>query len=131
MKKKKVIFWGVITVSVIFVFNIIHGFLGGGHGRGRAGMGQAAGLGPQGGFGGHHQFMGGSHFGGGFPWLAVLIGLGILVLLVRWFRKKSKTSAMNEFLDTAFVSSQKPIMNQNATILDQWEKNVTNKKENE
>ncbi len=141
MKKKKIIFWGVIAAAVIFGFNLLHellegngrfsGGMSGGHGRGPAEMGQAGGFGPHGGFGGHHQFMAGPHFGGGIPWLAILVGLVILVLFVRWFKNKAKTSSMNEFIDTALVSSQTPVMTQNARILDQWEKDITNKKENE
>src|SRR3954454_20933986 len=130
MNKKKVIFWGVIITSVIMVFNFLHGLLGGhrgfaggqrGHGRGTGEVGQA--YGQQGGFGGHHQFIDGSHHGG-FPWLLLLVGLAVLVLLVRWLRKRAKTSSMNQFIDTSLVSSHTPVMNQNASILDQWEKNI-------
>jgi hypothetical protein len=139
MNKKKLIIWGAIIASVIFVFNLLHEILGGHwgfdggpregqHGRGAAEMGQA---GPQGGFGGHHQFMNGPHHDGGFPWLVVFIGLAVLVLLARWLRKKGKTSSMNEFIDTSLLSSHIPVTSQNANILDQWEKNVTTKKENE
>jgi hypothetical protein len=141
MKKKKIIFWAVIAAAVIFVFNILHEFLGGhrgfeggmrgGHGRGASVMGQAGGFGHHGGFEGHQQFMGGAHFGGGIPWLAILIGLAVLVLLVKWLKNKAKTSSMNEFIDTTLVSSQTPVNTQNASILDQWEKNVSIKKENE
>lgn len=140
MNKKKVIFWGVIITSAIFVFHLLHGLFGdhrefaGGHrvhGHGPIGMGQAVGFGQQGGFGGHHQFTNVSHHGGSFPWLALLIGLTVLVLLVRWFRKKAKTSSVNQFIDTTFVSPQSPVITQNARILDQWERNVTKMKENE
>ena len=140
MNKKKIIFWGVVAASVIFLTNLLHGLLGGhrrfaggphgGHGRGPAGMGQAGGHGPQGGFGGQHQFMNGPH-DGGFPWLAILIGMAVLFLLVRWLRKKGKTSSMNEFIDTSLLNTHTPVMTQNARTLDQWEKNMMNKKENE
>jgi hypothetical protein len=140
MKKKKIIIWGVIITAVIFVVNLLHRpfgghreFVGGqrGPGHGPVEMGQAVGHGPHGGFGGHHQFMNGPFHGGSFPWLALLIGLAVLVLLVRWFRKKAKTTSMNQFIDTNLVNTHSPIVSQNAIILDQWEKNITNKKENE
>ncbi|AGK53198.1 hypothetical protein [Bacillus sp. 1NLA3E] len=145
MKKKKVLLWGVIFAAVIFVFNLVHGlfdghreFAGGqrglGHGQagmGQAGMDKASGFGQHGGFGGHHQLMNGSFHGESFPWLALLIGLVVLVLLVRWLRKRAKATSMNQFIDTSIVSTQTPIISQNASILDQWEKNVTNKKETE
>ncbi|OIK16482.1 hypothetical protein BIV60_04195 [Bacillus sp. MUM 116] len=137
MNKKKAIIWGVIVTSAILVFNLLHEILRG-H-RGFAGrpheeygeMGQAGGYGVQGGFGGHHHFMYAPHHEGGVPWLALIIGITLLVLLVRWLRKKAKSSSMNEFIDTAMLSAQTPVMTQNARILDQWEKNLTDKKENE
>lgn len=71
------------------------------------------------------------HHGGGFPWLFLIIGLAVLVLLVRWLRKKSKASSMQQFINTSVVNSHIPVTNQNASVLDQWEKNILTKKENE
>ncbi|MGG3467591.1 hypothetical protein ABES02_08940 [Neobacillus pocheonensis] len=137
MKKSKVFFWGIIIASTVLVINVLHFLLGGHsafargqHGHGPGGMGQQ-GMGPRGGGFESHQFMNGPHHGGGFPWLALIIGLAVLVLLVRWLRKKAKTSSMNQFIDTSLVGSHTPVINQNAAILDKWEKNIINKKENE
>ncbi|MEH7158920.1 hypothetical protein [Neobacillus drentensis] len=130
-KVKKGIFWSVIITSTVLVINLLHLLVGGssafargpeGHGRG--------GMGHGGGFGGH-QMMNGAHHDGGFPWLFLIIGLAALVLLVRWLRNKSKASSMNQFIDTSLVGSHVPVTNQNASILDQWEKNQLTKKENE
>ncbi|MBV7507645.1 hypothetical protein KW850_20650 [Bacillus sp. sid0103] len=75
--------------------------------------------------------MNGAHHDGGFPWLFLIIGLAVLVLLVRWFRKKSKASSMQQFINTSVVGSPIPVTNQHTNILDQWEKNLVTKKENE
>ncbi|MEH7094964.1 hypothetical protein [Neobacillus vireti] len=143
---KKGVFWGVIVAAAVLVFNVVHFLLGGDRGRegGRrpggmtpsSGTGQQGGLPQQGGMrqrGGfdHHHMMNGAHHEGGFPWLFLIIGLAVLVLLVRWFRKKSKASSMKQFIDTSLVGSHIPVTNQNASILDQWEKNLLTKKENE
>lgn len=138
MKKSKVFFWGIIIASTVLVINVLHFLLGGQsafargqHGHVPGGMGQQ-GMGSRGGGGFEsHHFMNGPHHGGGFPWLALIIGLAVLVLLVRWLRKKAKTSSMNQFIDTSLVGSHTPVINQNASILDQWEKNIITKKENE
>jgi hypothetical protein len=130
-KVKKGVFWGVIIAAMILVVNVLHYLLGGHsayaegrHGHGPGEMGQRGG-----GFEGH-QFMNGPHHDGGFPWIGLLIGLALLFFLVRWLRKKAKTSSMNQFIDTPLVGSHTPIINQNASMLDQWEKNLTNKKGN-
>lgn len=128
-KVKKSIFWGaMITPIVLGVYFLIGGysaFAAGRHGHGRGGMG------PHGGFGGR-ELMYGPHHGGGFSWLGflvfLLVGIAVLVLFVKWLRRKAKASSMQHFIDTSFMSSPQPIMNQNASILDQWEKNITNKK---
>lgn len=124
-KLKKSIFWGaLVTPLVLGVY-----FLFGGYSALAAGPG---GMGPRGGFGGH-QVMNGAHHGG-FSWLGFLlfliIGIAIAFLLVKWLRKKSKASSMQQFIETSIISSPKPMMNQNTSILDQWEKNLINKKEN-
>ncbi|MEH7304580.1 hypothetical protein [Neobacillus drentensis] len=131
-KVKKGIFWGVIVASTVLVINVLHFLLGGGsaYARGPEGHGPG-GMGHRGGFGGGRQMMNGAHHDGGFPWLFLIIGLAVLVLLVRWFRKKSKASSMQQFINTSVVSSPIPVTNQYGNILDQWEKNLVTKKENE
>ena len=131
-KAKKGIFWGVIIASTVLVINVIHFLLGGGisFARGPRGGHGPGGMGHGGGFGGH-QIMYGAHHGGGFPWALLIIGLAVLVLLVRWLRKKSINSSMQQFIDTSLVGSHIPVTNQNANILDQWEKTILTKKENE
>jgi hypothetical protein len=133
-KVKKGIFWGVIIASTVLAFNVLYFLLGGssafargphGHGPGSSEMGHRDG------FGGGHQMMNGAHHDGGFPWLFLIIGLAVLVLLVRWLRKKSKASSMQQFINTSVVGSHIPVTNQNASVLDQWEKNTLTKKENE
>jgi hypothetical protein len=127
---KKGIFWGGIIASSVLVINVLHLFFGrsnafarGPHGHG--GMGQRGG-----GFGGH-EMMNGVHHDGGFPWLFLIMGLALLVLVVRWLRKKSKASSVQQFIDTSVVGSHIPVTNQNASVLDQWENNILTKKENE
>jgi hypothetical protein len=131
-KMKKGLFWGVAIAAMILLINVLH-YLFGGHssfagGRHGHGLGQGGAMGHQGGFG-QHQFMNGPIQGNGFPWLGLLIGLAIVIFLVRWFRKKAKASSMKQFINTPLVGSHTPVINQNANMLDQWEKNVTNKKE--
>jgi hypothetical protein len=130
LKVKKGIFWSVIITSTVLVINILHllvggvsAFASGPHGHGSGGMGH------RGGFGGGHM-MNGAHHDGGFPWLFLIIGLAVLVLLVRWLRKKSKASSMKQFINTSVAGSHIPVTNQNASVLDQWEKNILTKKEN-
>jgi hypothetical protein len=88
-------------------------------------------MGQRGGFGGGREMMHGAHHDGGFPWLFLFIGLAVLFLLVRWLKKKSKASSMQQFIHTSMAGSQIPVTNQNASVLDQWEKNLLTKKENE
>ncbi|KKI93503.1 hypothetical protein WQ54_04560 [Bacillus sp. SA1-12] len=130
-KVKKSIFWGTIItpmmLGVYFLFGGKSALAGGPHGHGPGGMG------PRGGFGGHHMINGPHHVG--FSWLGFLlfliIGIAILFLLVKFLRKKAKASSMQQFIDTSLMSSRQPVMNKNESFLDQWEKNVTTKKENE
>jgi hypothetical protein len=131
-KVKKGIFWGVIIASSVIVINVLHSLVGGSSAfsRGPQGHGPGGMMGHQGGFGGH-QMMNGAHHEAGFPWIILIIGVAILVLVVRWLKKKSNTSSMQQFIDTSYVGSHIPVTNQNATILDQWEKNLLTKKENE
>ena len=129
-KAKKGIFWGVIMASTVLMINVLHFLLGGGSAfaRGPRG-GQGRGFRHGGEFGGH-PMMNGAHHGGGFPWLFLIIGLAVVVLLVKWLRKKSKASSMQQFIDTSLAGSHIPVTNQNANVLDQWEKTILSKKEN-
>jgi 4-amino-4-deoxy-L-arabinose transferase-like glycosyltransferase len=137
MKKnwKKGIVWVGVIASMILVLNVFHYFLSGAsalaagpHGHGHGGL-----MGPRGGFV-HQQMMMGSHHGVGFSWfwflLFLLLGIVVLVLIMKAIRKKSKASSMQQFIDTSLVSSHRPLTNQNASVLDQWEKNIATKKEN-
>src|SRR3954452_8073346 len=128
-KVKKGIFWGVIVASAIMVINVLHFLLGGSsaYARGPGGHGE---MGGRSGFAGR-QMMNGPHHDGGFPWLFLIIGLAVLLLLVKWLKKKSKTSSMQQFIDTSLVGSHIPVTNQNANVLDQWEKTILTKKEND
>ena len=130
-KVKKGIFWGVIIASSVLVINVLHLFLGGSSAFARGPHGHGDGMGQRGGGFGGHVMMNGAHHNGGFPWLFLIIGLAVLVLIVRWLRKKSKASSVQQFIDTSVVGSHIPVTNQNASILDQWEKSILTKKENE
>lgn len=132
---KKGVFWGALMTPIVLGLCFLFG--GGSalaHGPDRHGEGR---MGPySGGFGGRGpQMMHGPHHGDGFPWLGLLLFLiiasAIVFFLVKWLRKKAKASSMQQFIDTSLMSSHRPVMNQNASVLDQWEKNLLNKKENE
>jgi hypothetical protein len=133
MKVKKTIFWGAVitpmVLGVCFLFGGLNALAAGPHGGHGPG-----GMGSRGGFGGPHHVMVVPHNGGGFSWLffllSLLVGAIILVLIVKWVRKKAKAAAMQQFIDTSYMSSYRPIMKQNESILDQWEQNLVNKKEN-
>ncbi|WP_160725254.1 hypothetical protein [Bacillus sp. USDA818B3_A] len=115
---KKGIFWGALIASIILVINIVHSPL-----RGIGGL-----LGHGGnGFASHHMM----HHGGEFSWFSLIIGLVVLVLLVKWLKKKSKASSMQQFINTSTIGTHLPVTNKNASVLDQWEKNILTKKENE
>lgn len=131
-KFKKGIFWGAIAASTLLVVKVFHFLLGGGRefGHGHLGRGPG-GMGQQGGGFGQQAFMNGPHHGGGFPWLFLIIGIIAVVLLVKWLRKKSSTTSMSSFIDATIDQSHIPVSNQNARMLDQWEKNVLSKKESE
>ena len=126
-KFKKGIFWGVVIASTVFVINVLHFLLGGSSAFARGPHGQGAGGMGHGGGSEGHQMM----HNGGFPWLFLIIGLAALVLLIRWFRKKSKASSVQQFINTSVVGTHIPVTNQNTNALDQWEKNLLTKKENE
>lgn len=148
-KVKKGIFWGGIVASIILVMNVFHNLFGGlnalaagphGHGpRGldrHSGFGQQNDIGLQSGFAPHHGFgpqhmMGPHHSGFSWIWFLffLILGIVVLVLVVKWLRRKSKASAMQQFIDTSLLNSHRPLANQNGNVLDQWEKNLINKKE--
>lgn len=132
-KVKKGIFWGGIIASMILVMNVFHHLFGGlnalaagPHGHGSRGMG------PHGGFGPGHV-MGQHHSGFSWFWFLVFLILvaAAIALIVKWLRRKSKASAMQQFIDTSLMSSHSPVTNQRGNVLDQWEKSLVNKKENE
>ncbi|WP_462413098.1 hypothetical protein [Neobacillus sp. Marseille-QA0830] len=126
-KLKKGMFWGVLAALVVLVTKLLLGsstaIAAGPHGHGSGGMGIRGEALPQHMMNGYHN--------GGFPWFALLIGLAIVVLIVRWLRKKAKQGSMQQFIDTFIMSSHTPVINQNANILDQWEQKIISKKENE
>ena len=132
-KVKLAIFWGVMIASALVVINFFLHLLGGNqtnvlfqNGFRPEGRGHHGGRGP-------HQFMNGPHHGGEFSWLGLLlfliIGLAIVVLILRWVRRKAKNSAMQQFIETPVTGSHIPVINQNASILDHWEKNTIKKGE--
>lgn len=119
---------GIITSLIMGVFLLLGGYrasAAGMHGHGPGGM-----L-PTRNFGGHHVLF--SPQPGGFPWLGLLvffiIGITIVVLLMKWLKKKAKTSSMEQFIQTTLSSSYRPMNSQKEHILDQWEYEI-NKKEN-
>jgi hypothetical protein len=136
------IFWGAIAAFIIVGISIVrhlfepnrqfsdgaNGFRSGGM-MGRGGM-----MNRQGSFG-RHEFMYGHHHGGEFHIFGVLLFLiiaaAIVILVMRWLRRKAKSSSMQQLIDTPFVSSHTPVSTMNGNILDQWEKSLMNKKENE
>ncbi|PKG21599.1 magnesium transporter CorA family protein [Niallia nealsonii] len=135
-RMKKGIFWSTVITSMVLVMSFISNLLGGnvtfaaGFHEHERGMGMR----PQNGFG-HERVMDGFHHGSGFSWIGFLlfliIGLAVLVIVVKWLKTKSKTASMQQFIDTSLMTSSKPSINHNhASILDQWEKNITTKKEN-
>ncbi|MDQ0201893.1 hypothetical protein [Neobacillus ginsengisoli] len=130
-KVKLGIFWGAMIASIMVGIKFFQHLLGG-HRRFEDGSNgfSSEGWGNQGGFGSHH-FMGDLHHGGEFHWIGLLLFLTAVVLLVRWLRRKAKASSMQQFIETPLISSHTPVINQNARILDQWEKELTYKKENE
>lgn len=138
-KMKRGIFWGVLIAAFAFVINALHHtFVGPRHfGKGFEGhepgrmMGQHGGFGKKGGFE-PHQFY---HHGGDFHWLGFLFFLVIVVvvlfILVKWLRRKAKSSTMVHFNNTTALDIQTQAVNPNGTILDQWEKDLVKKKESE
>ncbi|USK58950.1 hypothetical protein [Peribacillus asahii] len=131
-KVKKGIFWGGIIASMILVMNVFHYLFGGLNALAYGPHGhEPRGMDVRGGFGPHHMI---GHHPSGFSWmgflLLLIIGLAVLVLVVKWLRRNSKAAAMQQFIDTSLMSSYKPLSNQRSNVLDQWEENLVNKKEN-
>lgn len=130
-KVKKTILWGGLlapmVLGVYFLFGGNTALAAGPHGHGRGGMG------PRGGFDGGHM-MNSAHHGFGFSWLGFLLFLiiagAVFWFVVKWLKRKAKDSSMQQFIDTSLMNSYQPNMNQNGNVLDQWEKTITNKKEN-
>jgi H+/Cl- antiporter ClcA len=131
-KWKKGIIWGGMIASMMLVINVFHYLLSGASALAAGPHGHGGHMGPHGGFG--HQMMMNPHHGGGFPWLwfllFLLLGIVLLALIVKSLRKKSKAASMQQFIDNSLTSSYRPSTNQHASMLDQWEKNITTKKEN-
>jgi len=130
-KFKLAIIWGAIAASLLVVFNFFLHLAGGPQSKIAAFREvRPEGRGHHGGFG-HQPFMTNSHHGGDFSWLAflliLLLGLAIVVLFVRWLRKKAKASSMQQFIETPVTGSHIPVINQNARLLDNWEKNIAQK----
>ncbi|MBY0122025.1 hypothetical protein [Bacillus sp. S/N-304-OC-R1] len=132
-KLRKGIFWGGIIAAMILVLNGIHFLVGsftaivaGPHWHRQRGMV------PHDGFGPHHMM--GYHHHHRFSWMWLLffliLTIVVLALTVKWVRRKSNTSSMQQFIDTSLMSSHRTLSNQNSHILDQWEKNILNNKEN-
>ncbi|WP_042461484.1 hypothetical protein [Neobacillus dielmonensis] len=129
-KGKKGIFWGAIVASMVLAFNVLHFLLGGSSAYARGPQGHDfGGRGMHGGGFASHQ-MNAPHPDGGFPWLFLIIGLAVLVLVVRWLKNKSKAASMQQFIDTSLVGTHIPVTNQNANLLDQWEKNLKRRMNN-
>jgi len=130
-KFKKTVFWGAMLTPMVMV---LHFLLGGFH------VAEAHGHGPKGmemgrqGFAGHHM-MGHPHFFGGFHWIGSLLFFIAIIAIVVWVVKrmkgKAKTSSMQQMIDTSFVSTPQQMSSRSGNVLDQWEKQITNKKENE
>jgi H+/Cl- antiporter ClcA len=133
IKWKKGIVWGGMIASMILVMNVFHYLLSGASALAAGPHGHGGHMDPRGGFV-HQQITMGPQHGGGFSWLwfllFLLLGIVVLVLIVKSLRKKSKASSMQQFIDNSLVSSYRPSTNQHASMLDQWEKNITTKKEN-
>jgi hypothetical protein len=131
-KVKKGIFWGGMVASMILVFNVFHYLFGGLHALAAGPHGHGPrGMDPHVGFG-HQHIIGGYHSGFSWIWILVFLILGVtaFVLIMKWLRRNAKAAAMQQFIDTSLMSSHRPLSNQSAHVLDQWEKKVVTKKEN-
>lgn len=134
-KVKLAIFFGVVITSILLMVNfflhlfarqpeyvvVTKGFHPGGRGY-------------HGGFGAH-AVMRAPHHGGDFSWIGLLlfliIGLAVVVLLAKWLSRKSKKSSIKRLIETPIAGSYTTVINRNAQVLDQWEKNLPTKKESQ
>lgn len=135
---KKGIFWGAMVASMTLVISFIFNQIGG------ASTAMAAGFHDRGGPREavmHHQdmvihekVMVSYHNEPSFSWIwtlfFILFLVTVIVLAVKFFRKKSQASSMQQFIDTSIMNTPKPSVNySNAAILDEWEKNTAEQKE--
>lgn len=137
-KVKKGMFWtGMIAVMMV-VINVFHHLFGalnvlasGPHGHGGPkGMGPHGSFSPLGGSASHHMI---GYQQQGFSWLWFLLiaslVVAVIVVVMKWLRKKLKDAAMQQFIHTSIMNSHRPMPNQNTNVLDQWEKSLATKKE--
>jgi H+/Cl- antiporter ClcA len=134
IKVKLAVFWGVMITTALVGINFFLHLIGGHQNNVVFQQGfRPEGRGHHGGKG-THPFMNGPHHGGDFSWFGLLlfliVGLALLVLIVKWVRRRAKNSAMQQFIDTSVAGSHIPIINQNVIMLDQWEKSITKKENN-
>ncbi|MFC7686474.1 hypothetical protein [Ureibacillus sp. GCM10028918] len=59
------------------------------------------------GFGGHHVLYGPQH--GGFSWIGLvvflIVGIVIVIFIMKWLKKKSKSTSMELFIQTTLATS--------------------------
>lgn len=127
-KLKKGLIIGGIIFTIVLIMNVFRFIFGGFH---------SPAFGPQAGFGPHHM-MGYYHHGGFFfPWFGfmffLIVGIVVFMLVRKCPRRKAGEASTQQFIDTSLMSSHSPSssQNENADVLDQWETNVRNKKEDE
>jgi fructose-specific phosphotransferase system IIC component len=130
---KLVVFWGAIITAIFVAINVLRHLLGGEH-RDFVKGARSEAWGRHGDFG-HHQMMYGFHHHEEFHWFALLlfllIGLAVVILFVKWLRRKAKSSNKKQLNNTPIMNSHTPVINHNGRILDQWEQKMMKKKENE
>lgn len=132
-KVKLAIFFGVVITSILLMVNFFfHLFVN--QPQQVVVTRHPGGRGQHGGFEAH-AIMRAPHHGGDFSWMGLLlflvIGLAVVVLLVKWLSNKSKKSSMQRLIETPVTGSYTTVINRNAQVLDQWEKNLPTKKENQ
>lgn len=78
--------------------------------------------------GAHHVMYGPYHGGGGFPWLGtivfILVGIMIFMFLLKWFKKRTNESSIEQFIHTTIATPYRPMNTQHDDVLDQWEKSL-------
>ncbi|MCM3789279.1 hypothetical protein M3221_12795 [Domibacillus indicus] len=134
-KIKQVLFWGTVSVSGLAGVNFFLNLFERSEGHERYGyahqMGRGHGGGPA-----FHADMHGPHHGGDFSWLVMMLLLTVAgtaaIFAYRWYKKKDKADAFQQFVTNVPASKTSPPINQsNADILDSWEKEQKLEKENE